>query len=116
MWIFAAQALVAMGPPPGSKQDPKAAMLWNVMLLVFMFVVMWLVMIRPQQKKAKEHALLMKSIKPGDKVLTSGGILGSVVAVKEKTVSIRSADTKIEVVKSAVSEVLERASGDGKSE
>lgn len=116
MWMFAAQALVAMGPPPGEKQDPRAAMLWNVMLLVFMFVVMWMVMIRPQQKKAKEHAAMMKSLKPGDKVLTSGGILGVVVAVKDKSVSIRSADTKMEIVRSAVSEIIERAAGDSKSE
>jgi preprotein translocase subunit YajC len=48
-------------------------------------------------------------------VVTSGGILGVVVSVKERTVAIRSADTKLEVVKSAVTEVTEKASGDSVS-
>jgi preprotein translocase subunit YajC len=83
--------------------------------LVFFFVVMYFLMIRPQQKKAKEHAKLLKSLKAGDKVVTNGGILAVVVTVKERTVTIRSADTKLEVLKSAVTEVVERA-GDAKPE
>ncbi|MBM3835640.1 MAG: preprotein translocase subunit YajC [Verrucomicrobia bacterium] len=78
------------------------------LILGFMF---YFVMIRPQQKKAREHAELLKALKPGDKVLTSGGILGVVVSVKDKSVSIRSADAKLEVLKSAVSEITEKASG-----
>jgi preprotein translocase subunit YajC len=116
MSIIAAQALVAMGTPPGQQQDPKAQLLFQVGLLAFFFVVMYVLMIRPQQKKAREHANLLKTLKNGDRVLTSGGVVGIVVSVKEKTVAIRSADTKLEVIKSAVSEVLERAAGDTKSE
>jgi preprotein translocase subunit YajC len=105
-----------MAPQPGQQQDPKAQLLFQVALLGFFFVVMYVLMIRPQQKKAKEHASLLKTLKTGDRVLTSGGVVGVVVSVKEKTVAIRSVDTKLEVVKSAVSEVLERASGDSKPE
>ena len=65
-------------------------------------------LIRPQQKKAKEHATLLKSIRSGDRIVTSGGVVGVVITVKEKTVTLRSADTKLEVLKSAVSEVSER--------
>jgi preprotein translocase subunit YajC len=72
--------------------------------------VMYFVMIRPQQKKAKEHEALLKALKVGDKVVTSGGILAVVVSVKDKSVSVRSADTKLEVLKSAVTEITERAS------
>ena len=50
----------------------------------------------------------MKSIKAGDKVTTSSGIIGIVVTVKDRSVSIRSADTKLEVLKSAISEITER--------
>jgi len=53
---------------------------------------------------------LLKTLKPGDKVVTSGGVLGVVISVKDRAVSIRSAEAKIEVLKSAVSEVLERSS------
>jgi preprotein translocase subunit YajC len=57
---------------------------------------------------------MVKTLKPGDKVLTSGGVLGVVVSVKERSVSIRSAETKLEIVKSAVTEVVERAASEAK--
>jgi preprotein translocase subunit YajC len=52
---------------------------------------------------------LVERIKPGDKVLTASGIVGVVISVKEKTVSLRSADTKLEILKSAISEITEKA-------
>jgi preprotein translocase subunit YajC len=76
---------------------------------LLLIVVFYFIMIRPQQKKAKEHANLMQTLKSGDKVVTSSGIIGTVVAVKDKSVSLRSADTKLEVLKPAVSEISERA-------
>ncbi len=77
---------------------------------VLMFVVMYLILIRPQQKRAKEHENLLKTLRAGDKVVVSGGIVGVVISVKEKNVSIRSADSKFEVLKSAVTEITERGS------
>jgi preprotein translocase subunit YajC len=77
--------------------------------LILIFVIFYFLLIRPQQKRQRELAELVKSLKPGDKVVTSGGILGVVVAVKDNSVSIRSADTKLELLKTAVSEVTERA-------
>src|SRR5262245_61327044 len=88
--------------------DERAKMLQTFGLMAFMALAMYLLMFRPQQKKAREHAEMLKTIKNGDKIVTSGGILGVVVGLKEKSVSIRSADTKLEVLKSAVSEILER--------
>jgi preprotein translocase subunit YajC len=72
-------------------------------------------LIRPQQKKAKEHQALMGSLKARDKVFTSGGLYGEVIALKEKTVSIRCGEAKLEILKSAISEVVERAQGESKS-
>ena len=77
--------------------------------LVLLMVVFYFALIRPQQEKSKEHAQLMKNIHSGDKILTSSGILGSVITVKEKTLTIRSADTKLEIAKSAVAEITERS-------
>ena len=101
-------ALFAMGQPPG---QPGTTAPWYVtsfplFLMVFVF---YFVFIRPQQKKAKEHNTLMKTIRSGDKIVTSSGIVGIVVSVKEKTVAIRSADTKLEILKSAVTEITERS-------
>lgn len=104
-----------MAPPPaGTQANPQGEMIKMVSMIGVMGFVMYFVMIRPQRKRQKALDALLKSIKPGDKVLTASGIVGVVVAVKEKTVSIRSADTKLEVLKSAVSEVTEKA-GEGSS-
>jgi preprotein translocase subunit YajC len=90
--------------------DERAKMLQTFGLMIFMALAMYLLMFRPQQKKAREHAELLKTIKNGDRIVTSGGILGVVVGIKDKSVSIRSADTKLEVLKSSIAEILERSS------
>jgi preprotein translocase subunit YajC len=111
MLVHAFDGFLAMAQPPaGAEPNPTGQMLQMLGTLAFFMVVMYLLMIRPQQKKAKQHAALLKTIKPGDKVVTSGGVLGVVVSVKDKTVAIRSADTKMELVKSAISEIVESAS------
>jgi preprotein translocase subunit YajC len=80
----------------------------NMVPLVLLMVVFYFIIIRPQQKKAKELAALVETLKPGDRVLCNSGIVGSVVSVKDKNVTLRSADSKIEVLKSSVSEILDR--------
>ncbi|MBM3824047.1 MAG: preprotein translocase subunit YajC [Verrucomicrobia bacterium] len=109
--IFSAFSLLALAPPP---QPGQPAPPWwvNMVPMVIMIVVFYLILIRPQQKKAREHSEMLKNLKPGDKVTTSGGLVGVVVSVKDRTVSLRSADTKIEVLKSAVNEITERASSE----
>ena len=102
--------MLAMGgPPPGTQQDPKAAVLGQMGIMAAIVVMFYLVFFRPQQKKTKEHAAMLKSVRPGDKVVTSSGIVGVIVAVKDKTVSLRSADAKFEVTKAAIAEITERS-------
>jgi preprotein translocase subunit YajC len=79
-----------------------------LVLIVLMIVMMYFMMIRPQSQRAKQQAKLMESLKSGDKVVTASGIIAVIVTVKDKTVSIRSADAKMEVTKSSVVEILER--------
>ena len=80
------------------------------MMLMGIFVLgMWFLLIQPQRKKAKELATTLKALKAGDKIVTNSGILGVVLNIKDKSLSIRSADTKLEILKSSVLEVLERA-------
>lgn len=89
--------------------NPTAQMMNTVGMIVLMIVMFYFVLFRPQQKKAKEHAQLLKSVRPGDKVVTSGGVIGVVITVKEKSVSIRSADSKMEITKSSIAEIFERS-------
>ena len=70
--------------------------------LILIFVVFYFFLIRPQQKKVKDHKLLVESLKRGDKVVTSGGIIGTVERVMDNDraeISI-SDDVKVEVVRS----------------
>lgn len=57
-------------------------------MIVLLFLVMWLFMIRPQQKKQKEMEKFRKELQKGDKVVTIGGIYGKVEAISENTVTI----------------------------
>jgi preprotein translocase subunit YajC len=98
--VFLAQAAPAAGAPP---QNPIMAFLPMVLLVV----VFYFILIRPQQKRAKELAKLVDSIKSGDRVGTASGIIGTVISVKDKVVTLRSADSKLEIAKSAVTEILE---------
>src|ERR1051325_7077405 len=99
--IFASLILAADAPQGGpTQQDPRAGTLQLVGWMVIMVIVVW-VMSGSQRKKAKQHAELLKTLKSGDKVVTSGGILGVVITVKDKSVTVRSGDTKLELLKSA---------------
>ena len=78
-------------------------------MIAIMFVMLYFVLLRPQQKKAKQQENMLKTIKSGDKIVTNSGIVGVVISVKEKTLSIRSADAKFEITKGAVAEITERS-------
>jgi preprotein translocase subunit YajC len=92
---------------PGSGQQPPPA--WTGMVPVLLLcVVMYFILLRPQQKKAKEHAQMLKTIRAGDRIVTTGGVVAVVVTVKDKTLNIRSADSKFEIIKSAIAEITER--------
>jgi preprotein translocase subunit YajC len=74
-----------------------------LLMIILIFVVMWLFMIRPQQKKQKEVEKFREGLKKGDKVVTIGGIYGTVVEVKEKTLILEvDQNVKIKVDKASV--------------
>src|SRR6266699_4191173 len=105
-------SVLLMAQLPGTQPNPAGQTLQMLGMVVFFIVVMYFIMIRPQQKKAREHDQLLKSLKPKEKIVTSGGVVGIVVSVGERSVTIRSADTKLEVLKSAVTEITERSSNE----
>jgi preprotein translocase subunit YajC len=110
------EIIVAMAPPPaGTTQDPKAGTLQMVGFLVIMFVLLYFVMIRPQRKQQREHAEMLKNVKGGDRIVTNSGIVGAVVTVKEKTLTIRSGDAKFEITKSAIAQITERGGDSSES-
>ena len=70
--------------------------------LILIFVIFYFFLIRPQQKKVKEHKLMVENLKRGDKVITSGGIVGSIERVidNDKVEVVISENVKVEVIKS----------------
>jgi preprotein translocase subunit YajC len=72
--------------------------------LVVLVAIMYFIMIRPQQKQMKEHRALLGALKKGDEVVTSGGLLGKIHLVDERTVTLEVASgVRIRVLKTAVS-------------
>ena len=73
------------------------------MLCMFgpLFAIMYVLILRPQSQQRKKLDAMVKALKPGDKVIAAG-IIGTVVTVKERSVTLRSGDSKIEVSKAAV--------------
>lgn len=81
---------------------------WMTMIFLgLMLVLMYFLMIRPQRKKDKETAAMRNSLKPGDKVVTIGGIVGKVCSVKQDVVTIETGADKVRIkfVKNAISSV-----------
>lgn len=97
--------LAQCGPAAeGEKSGSPWSGIWMIALI---FIIFYFLLIRPQQKKQKEHQKLLESLSKGDRVVTSGGIYGTVIGVKENIVVLKIAeDVKIEVAKSAVTAVV----------
>ena len=75
--------------------------------LIFIFIIMYFVMFRPQKKRQEQQQKLISALKTGDRVVTNGGIHGLISNVKETTVIVKVADNvKIEMEKSAITTVL----------
>ncbi len=104
-------AAPASGPEngPGATEAPQNPM-GALLLPVLMIVVMYFVLIRPQQKKMKEHDKLLSKLEKGDKISTTGGLIATIITIQDAKVTIRSGDSKLEIKKSNISEVLERSS------
>ena len=79
--------------------------------LILIFVIFYFFLIRPQQKKVKEHKIMVENLKRGDKVITSGGIIGTVERIidNEKAEILIAENVKVEVIKSTGVQALMNA-------
>ena len=78
--------------------------------LILIFAIMWFLLIRPQQKKLKEHRAMVEALRRGDQVVTQGGLIGKVAKVKEDNeIEVEIAEgVKVRVVRSTVAQVLSK--------
>lgn len=96
-------SILAMGGGEQSQQSPLFMIGWfAIMIALFYFMLL-----RPQQRKEKQRRDMIAALKSGDRVVFGGGFIGIVANIKEHTLVIKIADnTKVEVVKGAVTRVL----------
>jgi len=104
------ELLMLITPAFAQAADGGGSGLEALLPLVLIFVVFYFLLIRPQQKKAKQHKAMLSAIKRGDKVVTGGGIMGTVTKVNddnEVTVEIIK-DVKVRVRRHLIHEVLSK--------
>lgn len=86
---------------PGTGSAP--AIVANLLPLAFIFVIFYFLLIRPQQKKQKEYQKMLSELKKNDEIVTNGGIHGTILNIKEDTITLKIDDNvKIEINKNAV--------------
>ena len=92
-----------------AEQPSGAARALSLLPIVLIFVIFYFLLIRPQQKRSKEHQKMLESITKGDRVLTSGGMYGVVVGIDADKVVLKVAENvKVEFAKSAISHIMSR--------
>ncbi len=96
--------------PAFAQSGDTAAALSSFVPLILIFVIMYFLLIRPQQKKVKEHKAMVEALRRGDQVLTQGGIIGKVTKVKEDgELEVEIADgVRVRVVKATIAQVLSK--------
>ena len=104
--LFSTQAFADQpAAPAGSPQAPSMAGM--LMPFLLMFGVIWLMILRPQQKRMRDQGEMLKQLKHGDEVLTSSGILGKITGITDKVVTLEVADNvRLKMLKSQVTQVV----------
>ncbi len=106
--LFASMSLIAQAADATNSQQAPG---WTQIVYLLIFVaIFYFILIRPQMKAKKDHETLISSVKTGDKIITTGGILGIVSNVKDKTVIVKIADNvKIELLKGHIATITKES-------
>ncbi|MBD74427.1 MAG: preprotein translocase subunit YajC [Rickettsiales bacterium] len=92
-----------------SAATQQPSMIFSFMPLILIFIIFYFLLIRPQQKRAKEHKALLESIKRGDEILTGGGIIGKVLKADQTELIVEiSTKVNVKVLRSTVADVLKK--------
>jgi preprotein translocase subunit YajC len=103
--LLASPAVFADAPAAAAPASPGLA---GFMPIVLIMVLFYFLLIRPQQKQAKEQQKMVDALKKGDRVLTQGGLYGVVSALKGKVLEVKISDeVKVLIARSAVTQVVQ---------
>ena len=102
--MFVTPAFAQAAAPGGA-----AGTLISFAPIILIFLIMYFLMIRPQQKKVKEHRAMIDALRRGDQIVTAGGLIGKVVKVADTEVEVEVApNVKVRVVRSTITQVLSK--------
>ena len=95
----------------GAASGQGAGGFTSLIPIVLMFVIFYFLLIRPQQKKAKEHREMISQVRKGDRIVTSGGLHGRVTAVGDATLTVEIADrVRVKIARGNLSQVVQSSS------
>lgn len=115
--MFFAEMAHAMAPAGQGAQQGGAGGLMSLAPFLIMLVIMYFILIRPQQKKAKEHKQFLANLKRGDKILTGAGFYGEIVEVRDDRFKVKLAEgLVVELNRNYVAGSAETPAGAGKGE
>lgn len=102
------ETLIAMAPQGGG----SANLISTLIMFGAIFLIFYFMIIRPQQKRAKEREKMLAAMQKGDKVITSGGLHGTIAGLDDKTVLLQVSDNvKMKFEKSAIASVISSKEG-----
>lgn len=111
LWTTTAYAMGSGGAAAGGNET---AAYGNIVVMLLIFAVFYFLLIRPNQKRAKEHKAMISALKRGDEIVTIGGLFGRVAETADDYVIVDLGETKVKMSRSAVSAVSNKSAG-GKS-
>lgn len=95
----------------GAASGQGASGFSSLIPLILMFVIFYFLLIRPQQKKTKDHREMLSRLKKGDRIITSGGLHGRITAVSEATLTVEIADkVRVKIARGNVSQIYQSSS------
>jgi preprotein translocase subunit YajC len=107
--MFGLAFAMAQGAAPGGGAAGGMEGIKAFIPLILMFVIFYFLLIRPQQKRQKEHKALLAGLKRGDEVVTAGGIMGRITAVAETFVTVEVADkVRVKVARGQIMSVIKK--------
>ncbi|MDD5394460.1 MAG: preprotein translocase subunit YajC [Thiothrix sp.] len=106
--------LISNAYAEGAAAAPAGGGIEMILMMAVFFAIMYFMIIRPQQKRAKEHKQLLDALSKGDEVVTGGGILGKVAGISENFVELSVSDNvTIKVQKQAITSVMPKGTMKG---
>jgi preprotein translocase subunit YajC len=101
---------------PAAAQPDAAGAGFQMVLLIGMFVVFWFLLIRPQQKRAKEHKNMVEALSKGDEIVTNGGILGKITEMDDNFIELEIAtNINIKLQRNSVATLVPKGTYQSKS-